>query len=528
MLFLFGMALSGSAALIYELVWLRSLSYILGNTTYAASTMLSSFMAGLALGSFAGGKIADRSEDHLRLFGLIELLIAIFGLATFYFIMRLEYVYALVFYWSNSNFMVLSIAQFVLSFLLMLVPTTLMGMTFPVALKRVLFSVESFGRKGGNVYAINTAGAVVGVLLAGFILIPFLGLSETNFFAVAINLVVAAVMITWSRIKKVIITSAIILLLLFLIRVNVKTSDERYGFNIYNAKRYRSYSEFLATKLNSTVLFSREGAEGKVQVIRENLNGNRFLVRNGKIEGSLSLDMVNQILLAYLPLSYCKEAKSFLNIGVGTGTTLRRAALKGRKLKRIYCIEIDPNVTKAAELLYPDLLEDRRIKIIYQDARNYLKYSRGRFDIISSEPSYPLNQVEGSLMTMEFFKEARKRLNHNGVFVQWIPYWLLSKEGTQILIKTFGKAFPNMHTWHIKSGAILLVGSLRKEMISPNTICKEVRANLEENYKDGFEFGADEKQLRKRVVSDEIQINNDDHPILEFIASKNILTYLMD
>ncbi len=79
---LFAFGLSGAAALIYEVTWTRALSLIFGSTTYALSTMLSTFMAGLALGGYLGGLLADRRKNLLMLFGLMELGIGIFGLVT--------------------------------------------------------------------------------------------------------------------------------------------------------------------------------------------------------------------------------------------------------------------------------------------------------------------------------------------------------------------------------------------------------------------------------------------------------------
>lgn len=525
---LLGIGLSGSAALIYELVWLRSLSYILGNTTYAATTMLASFMAGLALGSFWGGKVADRSRDHLFLFGFIELLIGLFGLVTLYLIKHLDFLYAFMFYQTYKSFYVLSAAQFLFSFVLMLFPTTLMGMTFPIVLKKFFSSELDLGRRCGYVYAINTAGAVLGVILAGFIMLPLLGITKANMIAVVTNFVIAMLTIFYSKKKKIafFFFPLFLLLALFINAYLGINADRYFSLSFYNANRWGSYRRFLDFRSKFYLVYSAEGAEGKVQVFNFKTGNNLNLVRNGMIEGTRNGDIVNEILLAGLPLAYRERARSFLNIGIGTGTTLWSAEKLGKKLNEIYCLEIDPNMAKAASIFYPELFRDNRLRVIYQDARNFLKFNKDqKFDIISSEPSYPTGQVEGSLFTYEFFKLAKSRLNPNGIYVQWIPYWLFGAEGTQIVIKTFGQVFPYMHTWHMESKDIILIGSLKNDLPAADIIRARILSHLDNRYEYGFSFGRNENELRKRVLSNDIKVNTDDSPILEFLATRNMESF---
>lgn len=194
-LLLIGLCLSGTAALIYEVAWTRALSLVMGSTTYALSTMLASFMAGLTLGGWLGGLLSDRVKNHFLTFGLLEAGIAVFGLITFIIISSLHPVYAWIFYTFHLSFSSFSIAQFVLSFVVMLIPTTLMGATFPVVLKARAKSLGGLGREAGDAYSINNLGAIIGSVMAGFVLIPFLGVSKANAVAAAVNMVTALIII---------------------------------------------------------------------------------------------------------------------------------------------------------------------------------------------------------------------------------------------------------------------------------------------------------------------------------------------
>jgi spermidine synthase len=198
---LFAFSLSGMAALIYEVTWTRSLALIFGSTTYALSTMLSTFMAGLALGGYIGGRLADKGKNLLMLFGLMELGIGIFGLVTIPLIHFLSSQYVKiynVFFESPSLYFT---SQFLLCAGVMLVPTTLMGATFPVVSRKITEAMEEMGRSVGNAYSINTLGAIFGSFSAGFILIPLFGVKMSTMIAAGVNIVVAVMMIILSRVR---------------------------------------------------------------------------------------------------------------------------------------------------------------------------------------------------------------------------------------------------------------------------------------------------------------------------------------
>jgi spermidine synthase len=195
---LLGLGLSGMAALIYEVVWTRSLSTVMGSSTYALSTMLAAFMAGLSIGGLLGARLSPRLKNPAMAFGLCELGIGIFGMATIPAIRALTPLYIASFYLFHMSFNAFNAVQFVIIFAVMGVPTTLMGITFPLAVKIMTRNREEAGKESGNLYCINTFGAIMGALSAGFLLIPLLGAKWSAVTAASLNVLVATAVMALS------------------------------------------------------------------------------------------------------------------------------------------------------------------------------------------------------------------------------------------------------------------------------------------------------------------------------------------
>ncbi len=193
---------SGVSSLVYQVVWARMLTVVFGTTLLATSTVLSAFMAGLALGSYVLGRYIDRCKHPLRIFAALEVGIGLFALFFPTISANLGNAYgALV--GLQGNFYLFSLARFGLCFALLLIPTALMGGTLPVMAK---FAVRRLGRLGGRVgqlYAINTLGAVVGVLAATFGLMEGLGLQGTTQAIAVVNFLVAGAAWLWGRQRSV-------------------------------------------------------------------------------------------------------------------------------------------------------------------------------------------------------------------------------------------------------------------------------------------------------------------------------------
>ncbi len=182
--------LSGFSALVYQIVWLRTLALVFGVTVYAASAVLTSFMGGLALGSWLGGRLADRVRNPLRAFGLLEIGIAVSALAVPILLEAAEILYAAIHTRAPDALALLTCSRLVCSALVLLVPTTLMGASLPLLSRYVAQSGGVAAPRIGALYAVNTTGAIAGTVMAGFVLIGGIGVAATTRVAVVVNLIV--------------------------------------------------------------------------------------------------------------------------------------------------------------------------------------------------------------------------------------------------------------------------------------------------------------------------------------------------
>src|SRR5262245_40391900 len=191
--------LSGASGLVYEVIWVRLTGLVFGNTSHAISVVLGAFMAGLALGSWYLGRKVDRAESPLRMYGLLEIGIGISASAVPLAFRSLDNVY-----WALAPSLASipggnGLIRFVTSFVVLLVPTFLMGGTLPVLARFFTQTVQEVQRKVGLLYALNTFGAAFGTLAAALIFIPGLGNVRTTLLIAALNLAIGLFAIGFDR-----------------------------------------------------------------------------------------------------------------------------------------------------------------------------------------------------------------------------------------------------------------------------------------------------------------------------------------
>jgi spermidine synthase len=191
--------LSGATGLIYEVLWARMLGLVFGATTFAISAVLAAFMGGLALGSAWAGKLAARIKRPLRAYGIIEIGVALYALAVPLLFRSVDYFYAFIWEQIHPGFYAFNLWRFVLSCLVLLVPTTLMGATLPVLSAALLRSSDHKPTAVTRLYTCNLVGAIIGTVAAGFLLLPSFGIRLTIFTAAAINFVVGVAAIIIDR-----------------------------------------------------------------------------------------------------------------------------------------------------------------------------------------------------------------------------------------------------------------------------------------------------------------------------------------
>ncbi len=179
--------LSGTTALVYELVWVRELIFVFGGTTYAITTVLVAFMAGLGLGSVLAGRMCHRLDRPARVFGYLEIGIGVYAVLVPTLLGLAEPAYRAVYPVVQNQPLLLALIRFCLSAPIMLLPATMMGATLPVMVRYVTLGGGIPGRSVGSLYGINTLGAVMGVILAGFFMLPTLGLKVTTWLAASVD-----------------------------------------------------------------------------------------------------------------------------------------------------------------------------------------------------------------------------------------------------------------------------------------------------------------------------------------------------
>jgi spermidine synthase len=190
---------TGACGLVYQQLWVRLLSLVFGVTVYAVSTVLASFFAGLALGSYVAGRLVDRARRPLQWYGVVEILIGVAALATTAALSGVERVYVGMTGFLPDSVGLLTVVRFVLSFAVLLVPATLMGASLPIVVRSALVRSGRLGERVSLLYATNTAGAIAGTLLAGFWLIGERGLTFSFRLAAAVNLAIGVIAVLASR-----------------------------------------------------------------------------------------------------------------------------------------------------------------------------------------------------------------------------------------------------------------------------------------------------------------------------------------
>lgn len=198
-LLLLAFLISGAASLIYQVLWTRQLGLVFGVTIQAASTVLACFMGGLALGSVLAGRWSDVLRNPLRAFALVEFAIALSALLTPALLGLADAWVVRLTPMVSGTPLAITAVRLALTALVLLVPATLMGMTFPLVLRAVASGATGIRRMASVLYAVNTTGAIAGVLAGSLWLVPQFGLRRAFWVAAALNALVALAALACSR-----------------------------------------------------------------------------------------------------------------------------------------------------------------------------------------------------------------------------------------------------------------------------------------------------------------------------------------
>ncbi len=535
-LVLAGAGLCGAASMVYEVAWTRALNLVIGSSVYAFSAMLTTFLIGLALGSFLFARIWGGRQADASLFGWLAVAAGLAALALVPAFERLpDLVLAILKRMSPSAEGAL-LTQFALSFLVMIVPTTLLGAAFPCAVQVCAKALPRLGRDVGRVYSVNTVGTIVGALLAGFVLVPSFGAQAAMMLAAAVNAAAGlAVLIAsapaghrWRRAAPVPLALMIAVGLLFLPRWDTRVMAG--GVSVY-VKRFVFAPDpaalFRETASSRQLLFYREGLNSTVAVERtERMTSLRV---DGKVDASNGADMATQLMLGHLPLLLHPRPERVLVIGLGSGVTAGAVA-QHPIVREIDVVELEPAVVEASKFFEPEnrgVLRDPRVRAVIGDGRNFILAASKQYDVISSEPSNPWMAGVANLFSREFYGIARQRLADDGIMVQWFHGYSLFPRELRMIVNTFRQVFPHATLWRTMRGDYLLVGSASRLKVDYRLLEQRIAASAAVREDLASLRLATPVDLLTLFLLDEGDLarfakgapeNTDDRPLLEFAA----------
>jgi len=528
---LFAFSISCMAALSHEVVWTRLMVLIFGSTVYAVSTILTAFMAGLAFGSYYMGKKVISYKNLYALFGVVELGIGIYGILFPQILPYMQYPYVLLFRVLGGSFILFQTAQVLIYLALLLVPTFLMGSTFPILSKIVVTDLDSTGKKIGFLYSSNSIGSMIGPVISGFFLIPVIGIRYTALVAAILNISIGLTfLLTAAKVNKRAL-AAVPIAFLVASAGYVAYQNPMKTINFYYVPLLHTFAEVDEFLSAQETIFYKEGLYSTVEVVK--IGETLSLKIDGRIDASTSIrDMSTQQLLAYLPTLLYGNPKTVLNIGLGGGFTV--GALKNLNVT-IDIVEIDEAVVESNEKIFKtynnDALNYGKMQLYVTDARNFLLTTDKKWDIIISEPSNPVTSSVNHLFTKEFFVLAKQHLNDGGILAQWFPNdGSISEREYKIILKTLLSEFPYVSIWDVSSERRLtntiMIASLKPHSTTaagfPN------RAVEEDMIKIGINSVAqlNSRQVcdpddSKKFVENTQMMNLDDLPIVEFLVPRN-------
>jgi spermidine synthase len=454
------LGVSGFASLTLQVVWTRLLAMILGPTTYAFSTIVAVFIAGLAVGAGVASRIVPRVREPMA--GLAMCLTLSVGLAAVgaALVDRGLLSIAAVVARPDVTFAQVLSHQAWLALALLAPMTIAFGAAFPFAVAAATREDDTITRDLGVIYAVNTAGAIAGALLSGFLLIPWLGLHGTIRAVIAFGALAAVIILIAGRTRgssRLIVAGAAVAVFGFSIVL------PRWDPLLLSSGAYKYAAVLRGPDLRSSLtagelLYYGEGASSTVAVRRA--GGTISLSIDGKVDASNSGDMLTQRLLAHVPLLLHPDPKRVGILGLGSGVTLG-SALR-HPIERADVLEISREVAFGARFFDAEnhsALSDPRTRLILGDGRTHLLLTRETYDVIVSEPSNPWMAGIASLFTREFFEAARDRLSPGGVLCQWAHTYDISTRDLQSIVATFVSVFPDGTLWLVGDGDVLLVGS---------------------------------------------------------------------
>ncbi|MBI2190606.1 MAG: fused MFS/spermidine synthase [Planctomycetes bacterium] len=540
--------LSGAASMIYEVVWTRLISLLVGSSTYAFTLMLMTFLLGMACGSLGLARRAESSARPALMLAALQAILALFVWASTPLLDRAQAIILVAYQWLGIRFSAFLVAEFLVAVAILFLPALILGATFPLATRLYLGVGRSAARSVGDLYGLNTLGAISGAVLGGFYLLghPAFGSERALLIGSFLNLVAAGAGLALALprrpeiVRAAILTAAATFVLVYhflpgwnrLLLVSGVFDHPSYYEEQFKEAGRRDLEALRKIVGRARLLFFAEGPDATVSVSRlrtPNGEQRKYLRINGKVEATSAYehDLATQVLIAQLGLCLHPSPRRVAVIGLGSGISLG-SVLTHPEVESVDCLEISPLVARAARQFDQEngrALDDRRVRLILNDARNHFMATDRLYDVIASEPSNPWITGVSNLFTLEHYQRCQARLAPGGLMCQWFHLYNTTPELVRMTIRTFLQVFPHTTLWTVNTD-LFMVGApepwrLERARVTAHLQESQVLRDLERIHVPNPDALVKKLLMRAdalRAFTGEGPIHTDDRPLLEFSA----------
>ncbi len=463
---LFVLSITGMSAVATEVGWSKYLSIFAGGTFFGFAALLALFLSGIALGAWAVRPLSRRiPPSPLWLaYGLVAL-----GAAMFITRAGLGFVPAVDDYLSGLH-TTSPLSRYAVVLVILFPTAFLFGALFPISLRSYCGEAQTLAPRVGRGYAVNTLAGLAGAAVAGVWLIPAYG-TDRLLVMVAL-MVLAASLLLWPLLPRGSMRTALAGLAPAIMLVGVALPPLDFERLVTRMDASYDAAYWKAKGRKSRFLFLKEGRSGVISL--QTYDGeNLMLFNNGLKEANISPKQGGaEVLLGLMPHLFRPEAKKAFVVGYGAGMTTE--ILAASDLASIRVVELEPAVVEAMASLSDGsipLLQDPRIRLDYNDARNTLLLEPEKYDIIVSQPSHPWRAGASVVFTREFFQIAHSRLKPGGVFGQWLNLFQMDATTLRAVFRAFFEVFPRGVVFaSLRSEELVLLGSDTPLVLDRNRI----------------------------------------------------------
>lgn len=456
----------GFAFFLMEIVWYRMLAPLLGGSTYTFGMILAIALTGIGLGGLLYSVFQSRRAATFLWFSgtcaAEALALAIpYALGD-----RLAILAILLRPIGEVGFHGFVGGWWVITAIVILPAAIVAGFQFPLLIGLLGRGDQQVGYHAGMAYAWNTAGAIVGALVGGFGILPFLTALGTwklvVVFLAALSLAALAIGMKEQRARvwagvPVSLAAAAVACLLALGPTAVWRHSPIGAGRADRVSEAGGFEPWMRAKRRS-IVWQIDGVESTVALSAD--TGYAFLVA-GKSDGHARADAGTQVMAGLVGTAAIGDPKRAFVVGLGTGSTAGWLA-RVPSMERVDVAELEPGIVHVAEVSTPvnaDVLRNPKVRIHFGDAREMLLTGSDRYDLIFSEPSNPYRAGVASLFTREFYSVVADRLEQDGVFVQWLQAYEIESSTIRSVYATLLSVFPNVQTWQSQNADLLLLAS---------------------------------------------------------------------